>query len=185
MAECLECGATVAPGEYFCGGCGSKQLDVSKVEATKVGEVKLQSAAIPAAASEAPESERASNQRTEVVRQTGELDSNAAGEGQPLEKPSVVVMADSKPISPDSLGGSSTGNVDLLKTSNAAHKGTTGGHQPTVKQLDPGTVLNGRYEIARRIGGGGMGAVYLAKDRNLGDASRAVKEMVEAHLDPL
>ena len=30
-----------------------------------------------------------------------------------------------------------------------------------------------------------MGAVYLAKDRNLGDASRAVKEMVEAHLDPL
>jgi serine/threonine-protein kinase len=44
--------------------------------------------------------------------------------------------------------------------------------------------LNGRYEIVRRIGGGGMGAVYLAKDRNLGDAPRAVKEMVESHLDP-
>ena len=29
-----------------------------------------------------------------------------------------------------------------------------------------------------------MGAVYLAKDRNLGDAPRAVKEMVESHLDP-
>jgi serine/threonine-protein kinase len=29
-----------------------------------------------------------------------------------------------------------------------------------------------------------MGAVYLAKDRNLGDAPRAVREMVEAHLDP-
>jgi hypothetical protein len=28
------------------------------------------------------------------------------------------------------------------------------------------------------------GAVYLAKDRNLGDAPRAVKEMVESHLDP-
>src|SRR5687767_3671210 len=64
------------------------------------------------------------------------------------------------------------------------HKGTTGGRQPTVKQLDPGSVLTGRYEIVRRIGGGGMGAVYLAKDRNLGDAPRAVKEMVEAHLDP-
>jgi serine/threonine protein kinase/uncharacterized Zn finger protein (UPF0148 family) len=63
-------------------------------------------------------------------------------------------------------------------------KGTTGGRQPTVKQLDPGSVLNARYEIVRRIGGGGMGAVYLAKDRNLGDAPRAVKEMVEAHLDP-
>ena len=63
-------------------------------------------------------------------------------------------------------------------------KGTTGGHQPTVKQLDPGSILNARYEIVRRIGGGGMGAVYLAKDQNLGDAPRAVKEMVEAHLDP-
>lgn len=63
-------------------------------------------------------------------------------------------------------------------------KGTTGGRQPVVKQLDPGSVLNARYEIVRRIGGGGMGAVYLAKDRNLGDAPRAVKEMVEAHLDP-
>ncbi len=64
-------------------------------------------------------------------------------------------------------------------------KGTTGGRQPTVKQLDPGSLLNSRYEIVRRIGGGGMGAVYLAKDRNLGDAPRAVKEMVEAHLDPM
>lgn len=63
------------------------------------------------------------------------------------------------------------------------NKHNTGGHQPTIKQLDPGTVLNNRYEIVRRIGGGGMGAVYLAKDRNLGDAPRAVKEMVETHLD--
>jgi len=62
-------------------------------------------------------------------------------------------------------------------------KRTTGGHQPAIKQLDPSTVLNSRYEIVRRIGGGGMGAVYLAKDRNLGDAPRAVKEMVETHLD--
>ncbi len=65
----------------------------------------------------------------------------------------------------------------------AERKRTTGGHQPTIKQLDGGTVLNSRYEIVRRIGGGGMGAVYLAKDRNLGDAPRAVKEMVETHLD--
>src|SRR5436309_1145854 len=61
--------------------------------------------------------------------------------------------------------------------------GSTGGRQPAVKQLEPGAVLNGRYEVVRRIGGGGMGAVYLAKDRHLGDAPRAVKEMVEAHLD--
>jgi hypothetical protein len=85
-------------------------------------------------------------------------------------------------ISSESLGGGSTG--DLPVQVKRTQKGTTGGHQPTVKQLDPGSVLNIRYEIVRRIGGGGMGAVYLAKDRNLGDAPRAVKEMVEAHLDP-
>src|SRR5437660_12597249 len=28
-----------------------------------------------------------------------------------------------------------------------------------------------------------MGAVYLARDRNLGDAPRAVKEMIESHID--
>jgi serine/threonine-protein kinase len=84
----------------------------------------------------------------------------------------------------DSLGGSSTDDVRVQGTSAAPHKGTTGGRQPAVKQLEAGTVLNSRYEIVRRIGGGGMGAVYLAKDRNLGDAPRAVKEMVESHLDP-
>ncbi|HXD31331.1 MAG TPA: FHA domain-containing serine/threonine-protein kinase [Pyrinomonadaceae bacterium] len=75
----------------------------------------------------------------------------------------------------------STPSVDIPKPD--AQKRHTGGHQPGIKQLDGGTVLNSRYEIVRRIGGGGMGAVYLAKDRNLGDAPRAVKEMVETHLD--
>ena len=90
-----------------------------------------------------------------------------------------------KPISSDSLGGSFTDSVRIPgTTSTPKREGTTGGHRPTVKQLSTNTVLNGRYEIVRRIGGGGMGAVYLAKDRNLGDAPRAVKEMVESHLDP-
>jgi eukaryotic-like serine/threonine-protein kinase len=86
-------------------------------------------------------------------------------------------------VSSQSLGGSTTDEVPV-QGKHTIKKGNTGGHQPTVKQLDLGSVLNSRYEIVRRIGGGGMGAVYLAKDRNLGDAPRAVKEMVEAHLDP-
>ena len=55
--------------------------------------------------------------------------------------------------------------------------------RPKPKALAGGKILNGRYEIVRRIGGGGMGAVYLAKDRNLGEAPRAVKEMIESHID--
>ena len=87
-------------------------------------------------------------------------------------------------ISSNSLGGSYTDNVRAPGGTGVGREGTTGGHRPAVKQLAANTVLNGRYEIVRRIGGGGMGAVYLAKDRNLGDAPRAVKEMVESHLDP-
>ncbi|MEJ7712750.1 MAG: serine/threonine-protein kinase [Pyrinomonadaceae bacterium] len=49
--------------------------------------------------------------------------------------------------------------------------------------LEAGTLLNSRYEVVRKIGGGGMGAVYLAKDRNLGDAPRAVKEMIQSQMD--
>lgn len=102
------------------------------------------------------------------------VESSAVAEVEPEE--------DQAPISFDSLGGSLTDNI--RSAGSAPVRGTTGGHRPAVKQLAQNTVLNGRYEIVRRIGGGGMGAVYLAKDRNLGDAPRAVKEMVESHLDP-
>ena len=94
--------------------------------------------------------------------------------------PPEEMAESSSQISSNSLGGSFTDNVQAP----GKRESTTGGHRPAVKQLAGNTVLNGRYEIVRRIGGGGMGAVYLAKDRNLGDAPRAVKEMVESHLDP-
>lgn len=61
-----------------------------------------------------------------------------------------------------------------------------GGTRQTASKLKPlseGTVLANRYEILRRIGGGGMGAVYLASDRNLGGAIRAVKEMVQSFIE--
>ena len=37
--------------------------------------------------------------------------------------------------------------------------------RPKPKALVAGKVLNHRYEIVKRIGGGGMGAVYLATRR--------------------
>lgn len=181
MSECIECGATVATGQSFCGGCGIQQP--ADAEASVSASLDQASDNLtPGAQEEAVEQVNESD--PEANRQTGQLSSEAEGAGkQSTEASSAGRSDDPKPISSASLGGSGTGDVKIQSTTSVPHK-TTGGRQPTIKQLDGGTVLNGRYEIARRIGGGGMGAVYLAKDRNLGDASRAVKEMVEAHLDP-
>jgi serine/threonine-protein kinase len=156
MAECIECGAQIAPGEHFCGNCGAKHqpLEPELQEVSGVLGADVEESKPPT------ESPQAETEETPVAAESANL------------------------ISSDSLGGSHTDSARVVGTSAAPHKGTTGGHQPTVKQLESGAVLNGRYEIVRRIGGGGMGAVYLAKDRNLGDAPRAVKEMVESHLDP-
>src|SRR5829696_194153 len=165
MAECNVCGARISPGEHFCGNCGT-QLAPSATElrtlAVTLGdEVAVQPEVQPVEVSEAHEP--SGDLETAVV------ESQSTGEA-------------SAPISSSSLGGSFTDNVQA--PSKTPRESTTGGHRPSVKQLAANTVLNGRYEIVRRIGGGGMGAVYLAKDRNLGDAPRAVKEMVESHLDP-
>ena len=156
MPECAECGAKFAPGEHFCGNCGS-QLPPSSTELRTVSAV-LE-----------PE---VGEQKPEVADAPPESSLNST-----LDTPVASVSS-------SSLGGSSTDDVRIVGTSATQHSGTTGGRRPGVKQLPAGTVLNSRYEIVRRIGGGGMGAVYLAKDRNLGDAPRAVKEMVESHLDP-
>ncbi len=173
MTECNACGARVSPDEHFCGNCGS-QLVPSSAELRTVsanigddGELRPEWAETlePEPADETPIT--AEQPVSEILETT------------------VVAPEESAPISSNSLGGSFTDNVQAPgATAAPKRESTTGGHRPTVKQLAQNTVLNGRYEIVRRIGGGGMGAVYLAKDRNLGDAPRAVKEMVESHLDP-
>ncbi len=149
MSECLKCGTTTVPGEAFCSNCGTKN---------------------PPAVEAAQESEET------TLAYEDEAESGAAAEAEVPEAPSPTEAPASVEISgaistefkPSvSLGGKTTGEVPVDPSLNkhTVKKGNTGGHQPTVKQLDPSSVLNSRYEIVRRIGGGGMGAVYLAKDR--------------------
>ena len=180
MTECNACGARVSPDEHFCGNCGAQLLPDSP-------ELKTVSAGIGDNGEVSPEwaetLEPEASEESAVVaaeQPAAEQGISAILETSMVEAP----VTEERPISSNSLGGSFTDNVQAPSATSTPKEGTTGGHRPTVKQLPAGTVLNSRYEIVRRIGGGGMGAVYLAKDRNLGDAPRAVKEMVEQHLDP-
>jgi serine/threonine protein kinase len=50
--------------------------------------------------------------------------------------------------------------------------------------LEPGTVLQRRYQVDRLLGGGGMGMVYLARDQRLSNRPCAIKEMVDHFIDP-
>lgn len=88
-----------------------------------------------------------------------------------------------RPTAMSSQRGTGELNEDSEFASATSRTGEVSSRRGKPKALEAGTVLNHRYEVVRRIGGGGMGAVYLAKDRNLGDAPRAVKEMIESHLD--
>jgi serine/threonine-protein kinase len=99
--------------------------------------------------------------------------SKAVPAGSP---PAAVEAPDASPAGADEGAKSYT-------TPNIGGVDTDGKRSSKLKPLDEGTILNNRYEIVRKIGGGGMGAVYLASDNNLGGVLRAVKEMVQTHIE--
>ncbi|MEP7212388.1 MAG: protein kinase [Acidobacteriota bacterium] len=108
-------------------------------------------------------------------RPAGQEDVDTRIQGMPAVHSSPLPVAAEEPpvpISEPAETGSNIGRVD-----------TDGRRSAKLKPLTEGTVLNARYEIVRKIGGGGMGAVYLASDNNLGGVLRAVKEMVQSHID--
>jgi len=147
----------MAPDENFCGTCGARQQrDDSPV--VSGGGIDLEATA----------------DNVEIPIES---------QGSLIAEPSDKLVVEAAPSS--AIQSPGTGEIAESEEFSSL---TSRGDEPARKRSKPkslasGKVLNSRYEIVRRIGGGGMGAVYLAKDRNLGDAPRAVKEMIESHLD--
>ncbi len=52
----------------------------------------------------------------------------------------------------------------------------------TSQELAPGHILQGRYTIRQKVGGGGMGTVYKATDHRVPNRSVAIKEMKQENL---
>ena len=104
-------------------------------------------------------------------------------ESEELSEPAVAVTDESLVHNVADTGDGLDASETDGGTSPNIGSGGTDGRKSGLKPLVEGTVLNNRYDIVRKIGGGGMGAVYLAFDRNLGGVQRAVKEMVQAHIE--
>src|SRR5215510_10943108 len=156
MVLCCKCGANVGPDENFCGVCGARQVRDDSALAPDGIAVKNEQPDIPA-----------QNEASQPAR---------SFDGERTLEPSRTAQV----ASAHGTGGFNESDNSQSRTSRADEVPEK---RRKPKALAGGKVLNNRYEIVRRIGGGGMGAVYLAKDRNLGDAPRAVKEMIESHLD--
>jgi tRNA A-37 threonylcarbamoyl transferase component Bud32 len=141
---------------------------------------------VPDASAASPGRDTASRSDASA-QQSGALESHAALESGAVSR----AGASSQPAAPSQSANEPeryTNDEDRRRTGDLpsrgpAYVGRTGSSRRASSQLEPGTLLYGRYEIVKRIGGGGMGAVYYAKDKNLGDAPRAVKEMIQSHLD--
>jgi tRNA A-37 threonylcarbamoyl transferase component Bud32 len=207
MSFCHECGAKIAPDDPFCGNCGVAQPAEREPasESRALGESAAESDDAPAANNSQPEAAPASQlDVTESPEAKSLLDTTESPDLEPL--PQAVAGSDDNsggenqlektyapPPAPSAEAAAArparardTGEIREEQRRDVPHTqraGATGGRKSGSKQLEAGFLLNGRYEIVRRIGGGGMGAVYLAKDQHLGDAPRAVKEMVESHID--
>jgi eukaryotic-like serine/threonine-protein kinase len=185
MTFCYECSAKIAPEDPFCGNCGAAQTASPAGVTTNASEETDAAAAATAAAADSSSSDLDITRSPDLDPPPVE-EAEAEAEAEPSSAPAeeAVLEKTIMPRSPKSTGEMrEEEESDNAQSPATMRSGSTGGRKTASKQLEAGTLLNGRYEIVRRIGGGGMGAVYLAKDHHLGDAARAVKEMVESHID--
>jgi len=176
MALCHKCGSEITDDALFCPHCGAaaeisiKQAPSSSLEfdSTLTWPVpEIQDA--ESASSDLGEKTIGDPPSTEAVINEDIFESDERSNthgGSPESDDPGMIMSDPARTS------------SVSPTDDHEPKKTAG-----LKPLANGVLLNSRYEIVRKIGGGGMGAVYLAYDRNLGGVERAVKEMIQSSLD--
>ncbi len=195
MPVCPICDANLAPTDRFCGHCGTT---VTAGEASSQAiQPQSDSGIVTHANAPAEENsmttdhlaatEKATRDKGEGIM-AADASTNAVLPAMPFEEAHATAQAPDAEPSRASTNRETGGDLSSRAGATAGgtvRSGSTGSLRAAAgaKQLEPGMQLNTRYEIVRRIGGGGMGAVYYAKDHNLGDAPRAVKEMIQSQLD--
>ena len=186
MALCPECGFEAAENAQFCPICGTPQtpaVDEPRSDETAAEEASLAPVEVREDSDNSIDSEKvadieeSSSNDVPIETPEPEISDKDEEESEPKATADAEGASDARPAEQIRIPISQPGETVSVGASG------TDGRKPGLKPLSESTVLAGRYEIVRKIGGGGMGAVYLATDRNLGGVERAVKEMVQSSIE--
>jgi len=170
MTHCLECGGEIANNQEKCPDCGMVQAALAPADDSANASAHDNAEWIESgwAASLLDEDHVADavgpTETADDAPETFEVDADE----HPVHMPEIVAAGGTSPA--------------LNETARPVGR-ETDSKKAGLKPLSEGILLNDRYRIVRKIGGGGMGAVYLAQDQNLGGIERAVKEMVQSSIE--